>query len=59
MAEKYRTRVLEVEIIGRGPASWEWRLLAGREVLVCGFESTRVAASFAGYDAMFLALAAG
>jgi hypothetical protein len=54
---KARTKLLEVTVTAIGPASWEWQLARGDEVLVVGFESTRMAANFAGNDALFLALA--
>jgi hypothetical protein len=59
MAEKYRTKLLEVSVIERGPHSWEWRAHTGDDVYVCGFEVSRMAAHFSGYDAMFQILAAG
>jgi hypothetical protein len=59
MVEKSRTRILEVSVIERGPQSWEWRTHSGDYVYVCGFEISRMAARFAGYDAMFQMLAAG
>jgi hypothetical protein len=59
MAQKARTGLLEVTIVGRSAASWEWQVHSGPEILICGFESTRLAASFAGNDALFLILASG
>jgi len=59
MDEKYRTKLLEVSVVERGPQSWEWRLNSGDDVCVCGFEISRMAAQFSGYDAMFQMLAAG
>jgi hypothetical protein len=59
MAEKYRTKLLEVSVIERGAHSWEWRVHTGEHVHVCGFEVSRMAARFSGYDAMFQILAAG
>jgi hypothetical protein len=56
---KATTKLLEVTVTATGLASWEWQLARGDEVLVVGFESTRLAASFAGNDALFLALAEG
>jgi hypothetical protein len=41
------------------PAFWEWRVNCGPELLLCGFESSRIAARFAGNDAVFLLLASG
>lgn len=57
MAQKYRT--LEVVVNERGPAFWEWKVNSGPELLLCGFESSRIAAQFAGNDTMFLLLASG
>jgi hypothetical protein len=59
MVEKSRTKILEVSVIERGPQSWEWRMHTGDDVHVCGFEISRMAARFSGYDAMFQMLAAG
>jgi hypothetical protein len=56
---KATTKLLEVTVTAIGQASWEWRLSRSDEVLVVGFESTRMAARFAGNDALFLALAEG
>jgi hypothetical protein len=56
---KATTKLLEITVTAIGPASWEWQLSRGDEVLVVGFESTRVAANFAGNDALFLTLADG
>jgi len=59
MAEKSRTKLLEVSVVERGPLSWEWRVHTGDDVLVCGFESSRLAARVAGYDTIFSMLAGG
>jgi hypothetical protein len=58
MVEK-RTKLLEVIVVDRSRYSWEWQVRCGDNVLVCGFESTRLGASFAGNDALFLILASG
>lgn len=39
MAEKSRTKLLEVSVFERGPKSWEWRMHSGEDVHVCGFET--------------------
>ena len=59
MPQKSGTKLLEVKIDAVGVTSWEWRVCLGSDVLICGFESSRVAASFSGYDAMFQMLASG
>ena len=59
MTEKYRTKLLEVIVIGRSRSAWEWRVLCGDDAIVNGFEATREAARYEGYDAMFLLLASG
>jgi hypothetical protein len=59
MAKNTATRLLEISIVRRGPHSWEWRAFAGNEVLVCGFEASRMAARFAAYDMVFTMLAGG
>jgi hypothetical protein len=56
---KATTKLLEVTVTARGLASWEWQLSRSDEVLVVGFENSRMAANFAGNDALFLALADG
>ena len=59
MAKKSRIRMLEISVFERGPNSWEWRTHTGDDVHVCGFETSRLAARFAVYDAMLQMLAAG
>jgi hypothetical protein len=59
MVEKSRTKLLEVAINRRSGFSWEWQVSVGEEVLVCGFESTRLSARIAAYDALFRILASG
>jgi hypothetical protein len=59
MAQKSRTKLLEVAIVERSTSSWEWSIHLGTEVLIGGFESTHTGARFAGYDALFQILAAG
>jgi hypothetical protein len=59
MTQDTRSKLLEVVVINRSPQSFEWQVRAGDEVLVVGFESTLVAARFAGNDARFLMLAKG
>jgi hypothetical protein len=56
---KPTTKLLEVTVTARGETSWEWQLSRSDQVLVVGFESTRMAANFAANDALFLALACG
>jgi hypothetical protein len=53
MAQKSRTKLLEVAIVGRSTSSWEWRVHFGTEVLIEGVESTHTGARLAGYDALF------
>ena len=59
MVEKFNSKLLEVVIQERGSESWEWRVHLNGRVLVCGFETSRLEASFAGNDAMFLILQSG
>jgi hypothetical protein len=59
MAQKSRTKLLEVAIVERSTSSWEWSVHFGTEVLIGGFESTHTGARFAGYDALFQILASG
>jgi len=59
MTQDARTPLLEVVVMKRTPHSWEWQVRAGDEILVVGFESTLIAARFAGNDARFLSLAKG
>jgi primosomal replication protein N len=54
MAQKSRTKLLEVAIVGRSASSWEWSVRFGTEVLICGVESSHTGARFAGNDALFL-----
>jgi hypothetical protein len=57
MAQKSRTKLLEVAIVERSASSWEWSVHFGTEVLISGFESTHTGARFAGNDALFQILA--
>jgi hypothetical protein len=57
MAQKSRTKLLEVAIDERSSSSWEWSVHFGAEVLIYGVESTHTGARFAGYDALFQILA--
>jgi primosomal replication protein N len=59
MPENLRTRMIEMSVIQSGQRSWEWRLYTGKQVHVCGFEATRVAARFAAYDSLIAMLAGG
>jgi hypothetical protein len=59
MPQKLRTRLIEVSVSQLGRHAWEWCTHSDGEVLVRGVEKTQVAASFAGYNAMFLILASG
>jgi hypothetical protein len=59
MTQESRTKLLEVDVSNRSEHSWEWRVVAGDEVIVIGYESTRKAAIVAGNDALFHILAAG
>jgi hypothetical protein len=57
MTQDTHSKLLEVVVINRSSQSWEWQVWAGGQILVVGFESTRVAAQFAGNDARFFWLA--
>jgi hypothetical protein len=59
MAQKSRTKLLEVAVVKRSPSSWEWRVHFGTEVLIEGVETTHTGARFAGNDALFQILASG
>lgn len=59
MAQTASPKLLEVTVIGRNSHSWEWQVHAGNEIVVLGYENTRLGARFAGNDAMFLMLASG
>jgi hypothetical protein len=59
MTQKSRTRLLEVIITNPEEQCWEWKVVAGAEILVVGFEATRLAARAAGNDALFLTLCFG
>lgn len=54
--KKSRTRLLEVIITNPSEQCWEWKVVAGAEILVVGFEATQSAARVAGNDALFLTL---
>ena len=36
MAEKPRAKLLEVTVAGLSDQSWEWRVVAGEEILIIG-----------------------
>lgn len=59
MTQDTRSKLLEVVVVNRSPNSREWQVWAGDEVLVAWFESTLIAALFAGNDARFLSLPEG
>jgi hypothetical protein len=59
MTQNSRTNLLEVVVTKSSEQSWEWKVMAGEEILVVGFEPTRLGASVAGNDALFLALTSG
>jgi hypothetical protein len=59
MAKNSNGKLLEVAVIERDRASWEWQVEHNGTILVCGFEKTKLEARFAGNDAMFLILASG
>jgi hypothetical protein len=53
MAQKSRSKLLEVSVVERGTSSREWRVYFGAEALISGFDSTQAGARVAGYDALF------
>jgi hypothetical protein len=59
MVQKSRTKLLEVTVAGLSDQSWEWKVVAGDEILIIGFEATRLEARVAGNAALFLTLASG
>jgi hypothetical protein len=59
MTQKSRTKLLEVIVTKSSEQYWEWKVTAGEEIMVIGFESTRLGARVAGNDALFLALTSG
>ena len=58
MVEKFRARLLEVKITRQLP-HWRWQVFAGDSELSSGLEDEQIKASFEGYSALFLLLAAG
>jgi primosomal replication protein N len=59
MTQNSHTMLLEVIVTNQGGQSWEWKVVAGEEILVVGFEATQLAARAAGNDALFLTLSLG
>ena len=59
MTQESRTKLLEVAVSNPSEHSWEWKVVAGEEIIVLGCESTRLAARAAGNDALFHILASG
>jgi hypothetical protein len=48
-----------VIVTNQSGQSWEWKVVAGEEILVVGFEASQLAARVAGNDALFLTLSLG
>ena len=59
MSQESRTKLLEVTVSNPSEHSWEWKVVAGEEIMIVGYESSRLAARVAGNDALFHILAAG
>jgi hypothetical protein len=59
MTQKSRTMLLEVIVTNPEEQCWEWKVVAGEDILVVGFETTQLAARVAGNDALFLTLSLG
>jgi hypothetical protein len=59
MTQDSRTVLLEVIVTNQSGQSWEWKVVAGEEILVVGFEASQLAARVAGNDALFLTLSLG
>jgi hypothetical protein len=57
--EKHSSRILEVMVTPDKPPRWEWQVTSNGEMIANGFEDGRIEATFEGYNAMFLLLAAG
>ena len=51
--------MLEVSVTLDRPPRWEWQVTSNGEMIANGFEDGQLEARFAGYNAMFLLLAAG
>jgi hypothetical protein len=58
MTQKSRIKLLEVIVTNPGEQCWEWKVVAGEDILVVGF-ATRLAARVAGNDPLFLTLSLG
>jgi hypothetical protein len=60
MTQESRTsKLLEVAVSNPSENSWEWKVVAREEIVVIGYEPTRLAARVAGNDALFHILALG
>ena len=57
--EKLTVRWLEVSVEQTGPDSWEWRAYTGKEILVYGSETSRMAARLAAYSTYFAMIEGG
>jgi hypothetical protein len=54
-----RYRILDVTVASHGTSRWEWRVCDSGDILMSGFERSRILAKHEGDSAMFLLLAAG
>jgi hypothetical protein len=53
------TRMLDVTVVSRSSSRWEWQVCDSGDIVMSGFERTRVLARHEGDSAMFLLLAEG
>ena len=52
-------RILDVTVVPHGSSKWKWQVCDSGDVLMSGFERSRISAKHEGDSAMFLLLAAG
>jgi hypothetical protein len=55
----YHSRLLEVTVVSHSPSKWEWQVCDSGDIVMSGFERTRITAKHEGDGAMFLLLAEG
>jgi hypothetical protein len=55
----YRPRMLEVTVVSRSPSKWKWQVCDSGDIVMSGFERTRIMAKHEGDSALFLLLAEG
>jgi hypothetical protein len=59
MAQKYRTRLLNVEVTAQEPTLWRWTVSESEQELAYGYATSRGTAQIDGDNALFKLLSLG